>query len=56
MILTIPTNSISPSLDDMQNAFTKSLNAILETHQYINLWGQGETKKSAMKTGKKAGR
>ncbi|CAG9855812.1 unnamed protein product [Phyllotreta striolata] len=51
MILQIPTNSINPTLEEMQAAFSRTLSAVLETHQYITLWGH--VKKSVIKQTKK---
>lgn len=52
MILQIPITVIKPNVEEILSYFSQVLSNILDTHKYINMWGQEKTKKSAMKKGK----
>ncbi|XP_072395911.1 dynein axonemal heavy chain 8 [Diabrotica undecimpunctata] len=52
MILQIPFNTVNPSLEQIQNYFSQVLTVVLDTHKFVQMWGQEVKKKSAMKGAK----
>uniref|UniRef100_A0A6P7H2C1 Dynein heavy chain 5, axonemal-like n=1 Tax=Diabrotica virgifera virgifera TaxID=50390 RepID=A0A6P7H2C1_DIAVI len=52
MILQIPFNTVNPSLEQISNYFSQVLTVVLDTHKFVQMWGQEVKKKSAMKGAK----